>query len=247
MVLPAAVEVNHASPQSQPPPTFCPIINEINVSAEKESRIIGVTLYPTQAEVTREVTFRVATGQNKVIVSDLSSYLDPSSLRSVFRVFCGLCSNEEDCFRIEGKGAGTIQGVSVFTMQRPPVLTTSPAIESINERRTATELAIARHKLNRDALCKYLETMSVQHVGAENLGGILQASEENLMNLDSKMESLKKDLNMLEKLLKEEKKRLNPTINSRLQKQVEVGIFADREGEVVLVLKYGKSRPLGIL
>lgn len=66
---------------TQPPPTFGPTINEIKVSAQKESKITGVTLYTERAEVAREVKFQVVTGQNKLIISGLSSYLDGTSLR----------------------------------------------------------------------------------------------------------------------------------------------------------------------
>jgi hypothetical protein len=57
------------------------MVNDIQISAERQSKITGVTLYGGRAEVTREVQVSVGTGQNKITVTDLSSYLDETTLR----------------------------------------------------------------------------------------------------------------------------------------------------------------------
>lgn len=80
-----------ANGESQPPPpTFNAAVTIIEIPAEKESRITGVTLYTGRAEVTREVRFSVGTGQNKVIINGLSSFLDDTTLRCVTVCFAWL-------------------------------------------------------------------------------------------------------------------------------------------------------------
>lgn len=88
---------------------------------------------------------------------------------------------------------------------------------------------------------KYLQTLDAQHVDAPKLSGIIQASDENLERLDKKMAALRKELDALKRIIEEENKRLNPPVNKSLLKQAEIGVFADRDAEVVLVLKYGSS------
>ena len=45
------------------------------------SRVVGVTIYPMGAEVTREVSFTAAAGAHEVLVTDLPEYMDPTMLR----------------------------------------------------------------------------------------------------------------------------------------------------------------------
>ncbi|KAF9448148.1 hypothetical protein P691DRAFT_775622 [Macrolepiota fuliginosa MF-IS2] len=205
---------------SQPPPTFRASVNAIEISAEKESKVTGVTVYTGRAEVTREVKFSVETGQNKITILHLSSSLDAATLR------------------VEGRGAGTIQGVTISMNGQPPTANASPIIENIQEKQGEIEAAIDRCTRNRDAVYKYLETLDAQHVGADKLSGIIQASEENLERLDTKIARLKKELGATKKEIDQEKARLNPPFNHNLRNQVEIGVFADQAGEVVLVLKY---------
>ncbi|KAJ3564033.1 hypothetical protein NP233_g8558 [Leucocoprinus birnbaumii] len=205
---------------TQPPPTFTAQVNSIQISAEDESKVTAVTLYTGRAEVTREIRVSVKTGQNKVTILRLSSSLDAATLR------------------VEGRGAGTIQGVSVTNTPHPPKITTSPTIETILQKQGEIEASIERCKRNRDAVYKYLQTLDARHVDAEKLGGIIQASEENLERLDKKMAGFNREINVLKTKLEEEKTRLNPEINTLLRQQAEVGVFADRDADVVLVLKY---------
>lgn len=76
-------------------------------------------------------------------------------------------------------------------------------------------------------------------VDAEKLSGIIQASEENLERLDKKTASLRKELDASRQEIEQEKRKLNPPFNHRLRREAEIGVFADREGDVTLVLKYG--------
>lgn len=143
--------------------------------------------------------------------------------------------------RVEGKGAGTIQGVTVFEAAQPPTVTTSPIIDAVQERQKGIEAAIERCERSRDAVYKYLETLNAQHVDADKLSEIILTSEENLERLDMRIAGLKKELDASSKEMEQEKERLNPPFNQELRKQVEVGVFADKDGEVILVLKYGES------
>ncbi len=56
------------------------------------------------------------------------------------------------------------------------------------------------------------------------------------------MAGLQKKADALKKEKEQEEARLNPHFNSQLRKQVEIGLFAEKDGEVSLVLTYGKCR-----
>ncbi|KXN84101.1 hypothetical protein AN958_00459, partial [Leucoagaricus sp. SymC.cos] len=183
-------------------------------------KVTVVTVYGGRAEVAQEARVSVETGQNKVTVTGLTSSLVWATMR------------------IEGRGAGTIQGVTVSDTIRPPKIETPASIEALKEKQGEVEAAIKRYKRGRNAVYKFLQTLDVQHLNAEKLTGIIQASDESLKRLDSRMGTLQKGLEALKKKVVEEKERLNRPFTESLCKQVEIGVFADRRGEVVLVLKY---------
>ncbi|KXN91234.1 hypothetical protein AN958_01756 [Leucoagaricus sp. SymC.cos] len=189
----------------RPPPTFNAAVNDIQVSARRQRKVTVVTVYGGRAEVTREVRVSVETGQNNLVtVTGLTSSLDWATMR------------------IEGRGAGTLQGITVSDTLRPPKIETPPSIEALKEKQG-----------------EFLQTLDAQHIDAEKLTGVIQASDENLKKLDGRMATLQKGLEAFKKELVEEKERLNPPFTESLCKQVqEIGVFADRRGEVILVLKY---------
>lgn len=147
-------------------------------------------------------------------------------------------------FRVEGNGAATIQGVAVSITPQPPKITTSYTLDTIRENREEVEAAVVRYKRSREAVENYLKTLDAQHVDGEKLNGIINSSEENLERLDKKLARLQKELDVLRMEGEQEEGRLNPPFNTLLRKQVDISLFAERDGQVNLVLKYGKYRQL---
>jgi hypothetical protein len=63
-----------------PPPAFEPL-SSIELNSATDSVIVGVTLYPSRAEVTRRYTLSVKTGLNQVKIGGLPRVFDTHSLR----------------------------------------------------------------------------------------------------------------------------------------------------------------------
>lgn len=62
------------------PPAFEPT-GSIELQSVADSKIIGVSLYSSRAEITRLYKFSVKTGQNQVNISGLPNVLEAESLR----------------------------------------------------------------------------------------------------------------------------------------------------------------------
>lgn len=62
-------------------------INEIKLGRgqEVEGKIVNVSLYANRADVSRAYRFKVASGQNQVVIFGLPNVLDQSSIRYVER------------------------------------------------------------------------------------------------------------------------------------------------------------------
>ncbi len=232
------------SGDSVSPPTFKATVNDIYISAEKQSKVAGVTLYAGRAEVTREVRLSVVTGQNKVRITELLSSMKGSTMRYVASYFLGvsISSDQALAFRVGGRGAGTIQGVVVSNTPQPSKITTSPTLDAIREKQEEVEAAVQRYKRSQEAVEKYLQTLNAQHVDGATLNGIINSSEENLERLDKKLAGLQKKADALRKEKEQEEARLNPPFNFQLRKQVEIDLFVEKNGEVSLALRYGKCR-----
>lgn len=159
-------------------------------------------------------------------------------------MFLGLSVSPDEALasRVEGRGAAIIQSAAVSNTPQPPKITTSPTLDTIRERREEVEAAVERYKRSREAVENYLKTLDAQHVDGEKLNGIINSSEENLERLDKKLKGLQKELDVLRREKEQEEGRLNPPFNSLLRKQADIGLFAEKDGQVVLVLKYGEYR-----
>jgi hypothetical protein len=66
--------------ESDNPPAF-EATSSIELQSIADSKITGVSVYPSRAEVTRLYKFAVRTGQNKVNISGLPNVLEVESLR----------------------------------------------------------------------------------------------------------------------------------------------------------------------
>jgi len=66
------------------PPQCQSTVNNISVLSDKESKVIGVSVYNGRAEITRETNVSVKVGQNNVTIVGLSTYLDVNSMRYIY-------------------------------------------------------------------------------------------------------------------------------------------------------------------
>ena len=55
--------------------------NAVSLSAQKDSKILSVSVYPGRAELTRLFPFAVNTGLNEVKITDLPIAIDQQSFR----------------------------------------------------------------------------------------------------------------------------------------------------------------------
>lgn len=67
-------------------PSFPPD-NTIELASVKDSKIIGVSVYSSRAEITRLFKFSVKPGLNQVVVLGLPTVLDKDSFRRAFVSF----------------------------------------------------------------------------------------------------------------------------------------------------------------
>jgi hypothetical protein len=70
------------TPALESPPPF-KLGDAIELNSVEDSKIVGVSVYPGRAEVTRLFKLEVQTGQNQVHINGLPGVLDDDSFRSV--------------------------------------------------------------------------------------------------------------------------------------------------------------------
>ncbi|KAF8901316.1 hypothetical protein CPB84DRAFT_1679836 [Gymnopilus junonius] len=208
---------------SAAPPSFTANVNVIQIDTTAESsKIASVSLYVGRAEVTRVYNFSAATGVNKLVISGLPETLDNNTLR------------------VEGRGKGLIQDVSVTFAEkfRPP--TTSETLSKLISTKHEVENVIARSKKCLKGLETYFDTLDVSHVDASQLSAIVENFEAATAKYDSQLLKLQKDYQDTEDAIKAEKARLQKVgfRDQRLRKVANVGFFADKAGDFEIRLIY---------
>ncbi|KAG6915017.1 hypothetical protein DXG01_013899 [Tephrocybe rancida] len=207
---------------SEQPPAF-QAINSIELIAGERSKIAAVSVYSGRAEITRVLKFDVKTGQNQVTITGLPDVLEEGSLR------------------VEGRGAATIHDVSSYT-HRPLVATPSSAIFALNLKKARISKALERCQKSIASIEAYLTTMDVKTIDVTQVRHVVKEYDATAEELDNRFLELQAQLKEIDKeLVKEREKLRGPAHNARLNKRVVIGVFADMEGEVEIVLIYGKS------
>ncbi|KAF9465728.1 hypothetical protein BDZ94DRAFT_1320028 [Collybia nuda] len=207
-------------PQESPPPFEAS--HTIDLISVDDSKIANVSLYSGRAEITRIYKFPVKTGQNQVSISGLPNVLDPESLR------------------VEGRGAATIHDVALSDIPEPVVASMSPDLEDLLSKQEWNQKALERAKKSLASLEAYLSTLNVQHINVTELGQVMDSYDIAGEKLDKKVTELEKTLKGIEADIKVERKKLTgPTRDARLRKRATIGVFANSEGEVEIVLIYG--------
>ncbi|KAG6905507.1 hypothetical protein DXG01_002291 [Tephrocybe rancida] len=173
-------------------------------------------------EITRVFKFAMKTGQNQITINGLPDVLDEGS------------------FRVEGRGAATIHGVSSYT-HRPSIATTTAAISALESKRERTSKALERCKMSIFSLEAYLNTMHVKIVDVMQVRNVVKEYDATAEELDNRVLELEAQLHeIIAELGKEHVKRRGP--DSKLNKRVVIGVFADVEGEVEIVLIYAVKK-----
>lgn len=152
--------------------------------------------------------------------------------------------------RVEGKGAGTIQDVTI-SQTKPPVIDASaevkpsPELKRLRSNKITIEQAIYRNARSQNSLDRYLESLSSQQTPSSRLAEIFGDYDATLGDLQKKWNALSEELKEVEKAIAAEELKLQAPVeegkkwNSNLSLNVTVGIFANLDGDVELGLTYG--------
>ncbi|KAJ7456148.1 hypothetical protein FB451DRAFT_1099072 [Mycena latifolia] len=201
------------------PPAFEPASSIDLQSAD--SKITGVSLYPTRAEVTRLYKFAVKTGQNQVNISGLPNLLEAESLR------------------VEGRGAATIHDVTVSKAPEEHVPTSSSELAALFSNREKTANALARCDKSIASLEGYLKSLTVEHLEVSKLDNVMEAYDSTGGKLDAKKSDLKEHLRLIDADIALERARIQaPHENERLRMKAVIGVFAETAGDVEIALIY---------
>ncbi|KAJ7914298.1 hypothetical protein B0H13DRAFT_2462207 [Mycena leptocephala] len=209
------------------PPAFEPTVS-IELQSVSDSKIIGVSLYSSRAEITRLYKFSVKTGQNQVNISGLPNVLEAESLR------------------VEGRGAATIHDVTVSTAKEEYIPTSSPELTALLNKREKTANALARCQKSIASLEQYLSSLTAEHLDVSKLESVMDNYDSTGEKLDAKKSDLTEQLRKIDADFSFERDRIAVAHkNNKLRVKAAIGVFAQAEGDVEIALIYGSpSLPL---
>ncbi|KAJ7119770.1 hypothetical protein C8R44DRAFT_706692 [Mycena epipterygia] len=205
---------------TDPPPAFEPT-GSIELQSITDSKITGVSLYSSRAEITRLYKFAVKTGQNQVNISGLPNILEAESLR------------------VEGRGAATIHDVTVSQAKGEHAPTSSPELTELLNKRQKTANALARCEKSVVALEQYLSSLTVEHLEVSKLESVMENYESAGEKLDARKSDLTEQLRTIDADIALEKVRIAvPHENDKLRVKAAIGVFAQAGGDVEIALIY---------
>ncbi|KAG6887828.1 hypothetical protein C0992_010561 [Termitomyces sp. T32_za158] len=145
-------------------------------------------------------------------------------------------------FKVEGRGAATIHDVTVSNIDDPQSSATSSTIQELTSKQAKTTKALERCKTAISSLESYLATMDVKTIDVGSVRQVVKEYDTTAEELDNRVLELEAQLEDIGEELDKERASLNgPKPNDKLRKRVVVGVFADVEREVEIVLIYGGS------
>ncbi|KAJ6554999.1 hypothetical protein DFH09DRAFT_577671 [Mycena vulgaris] len=202
------------------PPAFEPAVS-IELQSVADSKIVGVSLYSSRAEITRLYKFAVKTGQNQVNISGLPNILETESLR------------------VEGRGAATIHDVTVAKEKGEHVPTSSSELTQLLNNRESTANALARCEKSLASLEQYLNSLTVEHLEVAKLGSVLENYDSTGEKLDNRKAELTEQLRVLDADIELERARIAvPHENDKLRVKASIGVFVEAAGDVEIALIY---------
>ncbi|KAJ7262959.1 hypothetical protein C8J57DRAFT_1183686 [Mycena rebaudengoi] len=202
------------------PPAFEPT-SSVELQSAVDSKIIGVSLYSSRAEITRLYKFEVKTGQNQVNISGLPNVLEAESLR------------------VEGRGAATIHDVTVSSAKGVHIPTTSPELTVLLRKKAKISSALARCEKSLASLEQYLGSLTVQHLEVSKLENVMDNYDSTGGKLDDKKAELTEQLKTIDIEITLERARIAvPHENDKLRVKAAINVFAQADGNVEIALIY---------
>ncbi|KAJ6533516.1 hypothetical protein B0H19DRAFT_1186123 [Mycena capillaripes] len=205
-----------------PPPAFEPL-SSIELTSATDSVIVGVTLYPSRAEVTRRYTLSVKTGLNQVKIGGLPRGFDTNSLRASVQ------------------GTATIHDVTTSQERGRRQSLTSAGLTALLRSRQSVSDALFRCNQAGDSLETYITSIRVHDLPVAELAGTIEEYESTGNKVDARHAELSEQLAKLDKDIQEERLRLNKCHfeDGALCASVALSLFAETAGEVEITLIYG--------
>ncbi|KAJ7208926.1 hypothetical protein GGX14DRAFT_453628 [Mycena pura] len=205
-----------------PPPAFEPP-SSIELNSARDSVIVGVTLYPSRAEVTRCYTVPVKTGLNQIKIGGLPRVFDTHSLRASV------------------EGAATIHDVTASTERGRRQSVTSAELTALLQSRQSLYNALFRCNQAGQSLDTYITSISVKGLPAAELAGTIREYESAGDKVDTRRTELNEQLAKLDKDIQEERVRLNKrrVEDDTLSSSVALSLFAKTAEDVQMTLIYG--------
>ncbi|KAJ7660443.1 hypothetical protein B0H17DRAFT_954241 [Mycena rosella] len=202
-------------------PAFKPA-SSIELQSVTDSKITGVSLYSSRAEITRLYKFGVKVGHNQVNISGLPNILETESLR------------------VEGRGAATIHDVTVSKAKGEHVpATSSPELATLLTKRTATASALARCEKSLVSLDQYLSSLTVEHLEVSKLQSVMENYDSTGEKLDVRKADLTEQLRLIDAEIVLEIARIAvPHENDKLRVKAAIGVFAEAASDVEIALIY---------
>ncbi|KAF8148204.1 hypothetical protein B0H34DRAFT_669004 [Crassisporium funariophilum] len=196
--------------------------NVVEVGSIGGSKIRHVSLYTGRAEITRVYNVNLKGGDNKVVISGLPTVLVQESVR------------------VEGHGPCTIHEVSFSEAPAPTIVSTSPQLEELLLKKAWVERGMYRCKRSMETLEAFQNGLNVKHVGPTELAKTTGTLESVAAELDEKLIEMEEEQEALTQKIKKEREALGEVKqDDQLKIRASITVFAEKEGEMELVLIYG--------
>ncbi|KAK1221266.1 hypothetical protein PQX77_015926 [Marasmius sp. AFHP31] len=184
-----------------------------------DGRILSVSVLHHRAELVRSYKFSIKKGQNQAHVQWLPWVMDT------------------DSFRVDGKGKATILDVKLH--ENPAEYqANSTELEALQSKKIHIDKALGRCKDAIDSLKSYLRSLNTQHTNAIDLASVLSNYETAASQQDGRLVELEEQMKNIDKEIAAEKKRLSPRDAAERGRHAYIGLVADEDTEVELILKY---------
>jgi hypothetical protein len=145
--------------------------------------------------------------------------------------------------RVEGRGDATIHDVTISNLPNENV-STSEAYQKLEDESKRIEDSMQRNSVAISSLKSYIQSMTMENVDPAKLPDILDSFDSASEKLDLKAVELKKRQEELRQLKSEERSKLTIQLKKdKLKMKASIGVFAEQEGEVEIVLIYGVYPP----
>jgi len=131
--------------------------------------------------------------------------------------------------------------VTVSGIPPLPVVSTSPTLAALLLKKEKTQKALERCKKSISSLEAYLRTLNVERVDVSQIGNVMESYNIEGEKLDFRMLELEKELETIQGEINVEKRKLLGSVgNDELGLRAVIGVFAESEGQVEIVLIYGE-------